>query len=122
MTTTETIYRNCPDCEARRGLVIEFDRTSREITSIKIAACGTSWHAGIAGEYMLEELAEVPVEVDYASEFRYRKPVLKETDLLLVISQSGETADTIAAMREAKAAGGSDRRRSSLRGIQRRIR
>lgn len=77
----------------------------REITSIKIAACGTSWHAGIAGEYMLEELAEVPVEVDYASEFRYRKPVLRETDLLLVISQSGETADTIAAMREAKAAG-----------------
>ncbi|HUF05442.1 MAG TPA: glutamine--fructose-6-phosphate transaminase (isomerizing) [Aridibacter sp.] len=77
----------------------------REITSIKIAACGTSWHAGIAGEYMLEELAEVPVEVDYASEFRYRKPILRETDLLLVISQSGETADTIAAMREAKAAG-----------------
>lgn len=77
----------------------------REVTSIKIAACGTSWHAGIAGEYMLEELAEVPVEVDYASEFRYRKPVLRETDLLLVISQSGETADTIAAMREAKAAG-----------------
>jgi glucosamine--fructose-6-phosphate aminotransferase (isomerizing) len=77
----------------------------RELTSIKIAACGTSWHAGIAGEYMLEELARVPVEVDYASEFRYRRPVLRETDLLLVISQSGETADTIAAMREAKAAG-----------------
>ncbi|REJ75655.1 MAG: glutamine--fructose-6-phosphate transaminase (isomerizing) [Acidobacteria bacterium] len=77
----------------------------QEVTSIKIAACGTSWHAGIAGEYMLEELAAVPVEVDYASEFRYRKPVLRETDLLLVISQSGETADTIAAMREAKAAG-----------------
>jgi glucosamine--fructose-6-phosphate aminotransferase (isomerizing) len=77
----------------------------RELTSIKIAACGTSWHAGIAGEYMLEELARIPVEVDYASEFRYRKPVLRETDLLLVISQSGETADTIAAMREAKAAG-----------------
>ncbi|MCB1024765.1 MAG: glutamine--fructose-6-phosphate transaminase (isomerizing), partial [Acidobacteria bacterium] len=68
-------------------------------------ACGTSWHAGIAGKYMLEELARVPVEVDYASEFRYRNPVLRETDLLLVISQSGETADTIAAMREAKAAG-----------------
>lgn len=77
----------------------------REITSIKIAACGTSWHAGIAGKYMLEKLVRVPVEVDYASEFRYRDPVLRETDLLIVISQSGETADTIAAMREAKQAG-----------------
>ncbi|NNE98102.1 MAG: glutamine--fructose-6-phosphate transaminase (isomerizing) [Pyrinomonadaceae bacterium] len=75
------------------------------LTSIKVAACGTSWHAGIAGKYMLEEMARVPVEVDYASEFRYRNPVLTETDLLLVISQSGETADTIAAMREAKQAG-----------------
>ncbi|NNE67981.1 MAG: glutamine--fructose-6-phosphate transaminase (isomerizing) [Pyrinomonadaceae bacterium] len=77
----------------------------RNVTSVKIAACGTSWHAGIAGKYMIEELARVPVEVDYASEFRYRNPVLLETDLLLVISQSGETADTIAAMREAKNAG-----------------
>ncbi|MEZ5427013.1 MAG: glutamine--fructose-6-phosphate transaminase (isomerizing) [Pyrinomonadaceae bacterium] len=75
------------------------------VTSIKIAACGTSWHAGLAGKYMIEELARVPVEVDYASEFRYRNPVLRETDLLIVISQSGETADTIAAMREASAAG-----------------
>ncbi len=75
------------------------------ITSIKIAACGTSWHAGIAGKYMIEQLARVPVEVDYASEFRYRDPVLDENTLLLVISQSGETADTIAALREAKNAG-----------------
>jgi glutamine---fructose-6-phosphate transaminase (isomerizing) len=75
------------------------------LTSIKIAACGTSWHAGLAGKYMIEQLARVPVEVDYASEFRYRNPVLLETDLLIVISQSGETADTIAAMREAKQAG-----------------
>ncbi|MEO6590621.1 MAG: glutamine--fructose-6-phosphate transaminase (isomerizing), partial [Pyrinomonadaceae bacterium] len=77
----------------------------RAVRSIKIAACGTSWHAGIAAKYMLEELARVPVEVDYASEFRYRNPVLDESDLLIVISQSGETADTIAAMREAKQAG-----------------
>jgi glucosamine--fructose-6-phosphate aminotransferase (isomerizing) len=77
----------------------------RSLTSIKIAACGTSWHAGLAGKYMLEQLARVPVEVDYASEFRYREPVLTESDLLVVISQSGETADTIAAMREAKNAG-----------------
>jgi glucosamine--fructose-6-phosphate aminotransferase (isomerizing) len=75
------------------------------ITSIKIAACGTSWHAGLAGKYMLEELARIPVEVDYASEFRYRNPVLDENTLLVVISQSGETADTIAAMREARANG-----------------
>lgn len=77
----------------------------RSIASIKIAACGTSWHAGIAGRYMIEALARVPVDVDYASEFRYRDPVLREDDLLIVISQSGETADTIAAMREAKNAG-----------------
>ena len=75
------------------------------ITSIKIAACGTSWHAALAGKYMLEQLARVPVEVDYASEFRYRDPVLSENDLIIVISQSGETADTIAAMREAKQSG-----------------
>ncbi|MBA4123914.1 MAG: glutamine--fructose-6-phosphate transaminase (isomerizing) [Acidobacteria bacterium] len=72
------------------------------VTSIKIAACGTSWHAGIAGKYMIEELARLSVEVDYASEFRYRNPVLDENTLLIVISQSGETADTIAALREAK--------------------
>jgi glucosamine--fructose-6-phosphate aminotransferase (isomerizing) len=77
----------------------------KHITSIKIAACGTSWHAGLAGKYMIEHLARIPVEVDYASEFRYRDPVLTETDLLLVISQSGETADTIAALREARAQG-----------------
>ena len=77
----------------------------RTLSSIKIAACGTSWHAGLAGKYMLEKLARVPVDVDYASEFRYRDPVLSPNDLLIVISQSGETADTIAAMREAKAAG-----------------
>lgn len=77
----------------------------RTATSIKIAACGTSWHAGHAGKFMLEKLARIPVEVDYASEFRYRNPVLTDNDLMIVISQSGETADTIAAMREAKQAG-----------------
>ncbi|MEJ7618117.1 MAG: SIS domain-containing protein [Pyrinomonadaceae bacterium] len=74
----------------------------KNFTSVKIAACGTSWHAGLAGKYMIEQLARVPVEVDYASEFRYRNPVLDEKTLLVVISQSGETADTIAALREAK--------------------
>ena len=74
----------------------------KRINSIKIAACGTSLHAGLAGKYMIEQLARLNVEVDYASEFRYRDPVLDENTLLLVISQSGETADTIAAMREAR--------------------
>src|SRR4029079_12471537 len=77
----------------------------KRFTSIKIAACCTSWHAGLAGKYMIEQLARIPVDVDYASEFRYRNPVMSETDLLLVISQSGETANTIAALREAKELG-----------------
>jgi glutamine---fructose-6-phosphate transaminase (isomerizing) len=77
----------------------------KRFTSIKIAACGTSWHAGLAGKYMIEQLARIPVDVDYASEFRYRDPVMDENSLLLVISQSGETADTIAALREAKELG-----------------
>jgi glucosamine--fructose-6-phosphate aminotransferase (isomerizing) len=74
----------------------------RRYTSIKIAACGTSWHAGIAGKYIIEQLARINVDVDYASEFRYRNPVIDKDTLLLVISQSGETADTIAALREVK--------------------
>jgi len=77
----------------------------QRFTSIKIAACGTSWHAGLAGKYMIEQLARIPVDVDYASEFRYRDPVMDDNTLLLVISQSGETADTIAALREAKELG-----------------
>jgi glucosamine--fructose-6-phosphate aminotransferase (isomerizing) len=72
---------------------------------INIAACGTSWHAGQAGKFMIESLARVPVEVDYASEWRYRDPIVGPDTITLVISQSGETADTIAAQREAKAKG-----------------
>ncbi len=77
----------------------------RNFNSIKIAACGTSLHAGLAGKYMIEQLARINVDVDYASEFRYRDPVLDENTLLLVITQSGETADTIAALREVKERG-----------------
>jgi glucosamine--fructose-6-phosphate aminotransferase (isomerizing) len=77
----------------------------RGISRIVITACGTSWHAGLIGEYMLEEYARIPVEVEYASEFRYRDPVLDPSTLVVVISQSGETADTLAAMREAKQRG-----------------
>ena len=72
---------------------------------INITACGTSWHAGQAGKFMIESLARVPVEVDYASEWRYRDPIIAPDTITLVISQSGETADTIAAQREAKARG-----------------
>ena len=77
----------------------------RNLTKINIAACGTSWHAALAGKFMLERLARVPVEVDYASEFRYRDPITSPSTLTMLITQSGETADTIAAQREAKAKG-----------------
>ncbi|MEX2402270.1 MAG: glutamine--fructose-6-phosphate transaminase (isomerizing) [Rhodothermales bacterium] len=86
------------------GLIDVIDRL-RGADRILIAACGTSWHAGLVGEYLIEELARIPVEVEYASEFRYRDPVLREEDVVLVISQSGETADTLAAVREAKRKG-----------------
>lgn len=72
---------------------------------IVIAACGTSWHSALVGEYLFEQLAKTPVEVEYASEFRYRDPLIGKGDVLLVISQSGETADTLAALREAKKRG-----------------
>jgi glutamine---fructose-6-phosphate transaminase (isomerizing) len=77
----------------------------RSASKINIIACGTSWHAGQAGKFMIETLARVPVEVDYASEWRYRNPIVDPETVTLVISQSGETADTIAAQREAKARG-----------------
>jgi glucosamine--fructose-6-phosphate aminotransferase (isomerizing) len=77
----------------------------RSASKINIIACGTSWHAGQAGKFMIETLARVPVEVDYASEWRYRNPIVDPETITLVISQSGETADTIAAQREAKARG-----------------
>jgi glucosamine--fructose-6-phosphate aminotransferase (isomerizing) len=72
---------------------------------ITIVACGTSWHAGLVGEYLIEELARIPVEVEYASEFRYRNPIICEKDIVIAISQSGETADTLAAIDLAKSKG-----------------
>lgn len=72
---------------------------------IIISACGTAWHAGLVGEYLIEQLCKIPVEVEYASEFRYRNPVIYPNDIMFVISQSGETADTLAAMKEAKERG-----------------
>src|SRR5262245_37524156 len=77
----------------------------RNMSKLNIAACGTSWHAALAGKFMIERLARVPVEVDYASEWRYRNPIITNNEITLLITQSGETADTIAAQREAKAKG-----------------
>jgi glucosamine--fructose-6-phosphate aminotransferase (isomerizing) len=77
----------------------------RRMQKLNIAACGTSWHAALAGKFMIERLARVPVDVDYASEYRYRDPIISENDISLLITQSGETADTIAAQREAKQKG-----------------
>jgi glucosamine--fructose-6-phosphate aminotransferase (isomerizing) len=99
---------------AMRGRLLEEDGKVRlggvtlsqeELLAVKriiITACGTSWHSALIGEYMLEELARIPVEVEYASEFRYRNPIIDKGTLVIVISQSGETADTLAALREAR--------------------
>jgi len=76
-----------------------------EAKRIIIIGCGTSWHAGLVGEYLIEDLARIPVEVEYASEFRYRNPIITEEDIVIAISQSGETADTLAAIKMAKEAG-----------------
>ncbi|NNE69786.1 MAG: glutamine--fructose-6-phosphate transaminase (isomerizing), partial [Rhodothermales bacterium] len=86
------------------GLVEHIDRLA-QADRIIIAACGTSWHAALVGEYAIEAMARIPVEVEYASEFRYRDPILREGDAVIVISQSGETADTLAAVRQAQAQG-----------------
>lgn len=86
------------------GLYSVFD-TLDEAKRIIIIACGTSWHAGLVGEYLIEEFARIPVEVEYASEFRYRNPIISSKDVVIAISQSGETADTLAALRLAKEAG-----------------
>ncbi len=87
-----------------RGLNLS-DEQIKRITRVIITGCGTSWHAGLIGEYIFEEMARVPCEVEYASEFRYRNPIVDENTLVIAISQSGETADTLAAVREAKRRG-----------------
>jgi len=90
---------------ARLGGITIDDRELLSIQRIVITACGTSWHAALIGEYMLEELARIPTKVEYASEFRYKNPVVDEHTLVIVVSQSGETADSLAALREAKRRG-----------------
>jgi glucosamine--fructose-6-phosphate aminotransferase (isomerizing) len=94
--------------ESGRIFLDEMDISAKEFKEfrqVRIVACGTSWHAALAGKFMIERLARVPVEVDYGSEFRYRDPLVSNDTLTVVISQSGETADTLAAQREAKSKG-----------------
>jgi glucosamine--fructose-6-phosphate aminotransferase (isomerizing) len=94
--------------ESGRVFLDEMDISTKdfqEFKQVKIIACGTSWHAATAGKFMIEKLARIPVEVDYGSEFRYRDPIVARDTLTVVISQSGETADTLAAQREAKLKG-----------------
>ena len=91
--------------DVRLGGLNASDEELQRVNRIVFTGCGTSWHAGLIGEYMMEELARIPTEVEYASEFRYRNPILDERTLVVGISQSGETADTLAALREAKRRG-----------------
>jgi glucosamine--fructose-6-phosphate aminotransferase (isomerizing) len=81
------------------------EKRLRQINRIVIVSCGTSYHSGLVGEYLIEELAHIPTEVEMASEFRYRKPIVDKRTVVIAISQSGETADTLAAIREAKSQG-----------------
>ncbi len=87
------------------GGIIDYEQKLVNTKRIIIVACGTSWHAGLVGEYLLEDLARISVEVEYASEFRYRNPIIDENDVIIAISQSGETADTLAAIQMAKEKG-----------------
>ena len=91
--------------EVTLGGIIDYQSKIMNANRIIIVACGTSWHAGLVGEYLFEELARIPVEVEYASEFRYRNPIITENDVVIAISQSGETADTLAAIELAKSKG-----------------
>src|SRR3990167_96630 len=91
---------------ARLGGLAEVEKSLREVQGLNIIACGTSLNAGLVGEYMLEEYAGIPVDVDFASEFRYRKPIIDKDTASLFISQSGETADTLSSLKEVKEKGG----------------
>ncbi|SEK18610.1 glutamine--fructose-6-phosphate transaminase (isomerizing) [Parapedobacter koreensis] len=91
--------------QVQLGGIKEYAEKLRNADRIIIVACGTSWHAGLVGEYLIEEYARVPVGVEYASEFRYRNPIITERDIVIAISQSGETADTMAAIELAKERG-----------------
>ena len=96
---------NASTGEIKMGGIVDHEKKFEKAKRIIFLACGTSWHAGLVGEYLFEEFARVPVEVEYASEFRYRNPIIYEDDIVIAISQSGETADTLAAVELAKSKG-----------------
>ncbi len=96
---------NATTGEIKMGGIVDHEKKFEKAKRIIFLACGTSWHAGLVGEYLFEEFARVPVEVEYASEFRYRNPIIYEDDIVIAISQSGETADTLAAVELAKSKG-----------------
>lgn len=96
---------NAINGEVVMGGIEEYEHKFMNAKRIIFVACGTSWHAGLVGEYMIESLARIPVEVEYASEFRYRNPIINSDDIVIAISQSGETADTLAALEIAKQKG-----------------
>ena len=87
------------------GGLKQYEKKFLNADRIIIVACGTSWHAGLVAEYLIEDLVRIPVEVEYASEFRYRNPIISERDIVMAVSQSGETADTLSAIKLAKAKG-----------------
>ncbi len=106
--TLQDAYRgrlDLTECTAKLGGLAEYLAELQKVKRIILTGCGTAWHAALIGEYMVEEIAEVPVEVEYASELRYRSPLVDDGSILIAISQSGETADTLAAMRETKRRG-----------------
>ena len=96
---------NLASGEAVLGGIKDYEQKFVQAKRMIIVGCGTSWHAGLVGEYLFEDLARIPVEVEYASEFRYRNPIINEDDIVIAISQSGETADTMAAIELAKGRG-----------------
>jgi glucosamine--fructose-6-phosphate aminotransferase (isomerizing) len=96
---------NLSGSEVVLGGIKDYEQKFANAKRIMVVACGTSWHAGLVGEYLFEDLARIPVEVEYASEFRYRNPVIRENDIVIAISQSGETADTLAAIELARGRG-----------------
>ena len=107
-TSLENTLRGRIDLQAGRAILGGLENVKDQLAQAKriiITACGTAWHAGLVGEFLLEHLARIPTEVEYASEFRYRNPIIEPGTVVIAISQSGETADTLAALREAKERG-----------------
>ena len=107
-TALQTCIGGRIDIKNSRVVLGGLQNILRDLTKTKriiLTACGTAWHAGLVGEFLFEQLARIPAEVEYASEFRYRNPIIDEGTIVIAISQSGETADTLAAIEQAKERG-----------------